>query len=423
MNSWKKVALGGASLLAIATLAACGSSTSGNKTSSTPKASAKTVKGNITMWCDTTQLPMYKPIVAAFEKAYPGVTVKLTQSPTGSSNAKTDVTKDPSKAADVFETPNDQLGQLAANGDINPLSPAAEKVVKENDTAIAVQGVTNKDGSGNKMLYGYPFAVQAKILFYNKSKLSADDVKSFDTLTSKGTLAMTITDTQNGGQYTMVPNFLSNGVKLYGSDGLSLTGSTFNSKNGEQVLSWIRSLKTNKGVLDASTAAISDLQSGKADAYFDGPWDSTSIKKALGDNFAVATYPKVNYGSGEKQMQSFVGIEAFAVNATSKHQQAAAALAQYLTSKETQLTVWKKQGQIPVNKAAQQSSTITSNEMATTTIKQANMSTLMPGLPEMATMWNAAGPLIVGSYNGTISSSQYPAQLAKFNSTISKGSN
>ncbi|MGO2898483.1 MAG: phosphate/phosphite/phosphonate ABC transporter substrate-binding protein, partial [Lactococcus cremoris] len=34
MKSWKKVALGGASVLALATLAACGSSASSNKSSS-----------------------------------------------------------------------------------------------------------------------------------------------------------------------------------------------------------------------------------------------------------------------------------------------------------------------------------------------------------------------------------------------------
>lgn len=420
MKNWKKVAMFGAATLAAVTLAACSSNSSSSSSSNSGSSTnPKDVKGDITMWVDTTQLPYVKTVVSSFEKEYPNVKVNLTQSPTGSSNAKTDVTKDPTKAADVFEAPNDQLGQLASAGDVLQLTPDQVSTVKSNDTESAVKGVTTK---GN--LYGYPFAEQAKVLFYNKSKLTADDVKTFSDLTSKGTLAMTITDTQNGGQYTMVPNFISNGVKLYGSDGSDLSGSTFNTTAGKEVMSWIAGLKNNSGVIDASTAAISNLASGKADAYFDGPWDSTSIKKALGDNFAVTTYPTVNYGSGTKQMQSFVGIETFAVNTNTKSQAASIALAQYVTNKETQLnTWWKQQGQIPVNKDAQKDSSVANDAMASATIKQVGFSTLMPNLPEMANMWNLAGPLIVGAYNGTIPSSQFAAKLDTFNTAIAKSSN
>ncbi|MDR0297939.1 MAG: extracellular solute-binding protein [Streptococcaceae bacterium] len=423
MKSYKKLALAGAAVLATVTLAAC---SSGSTTSSSSSTSAKDVSGNITLWVDTTQVTYVKPVVTAFEKEYPNVKVTVTQSPTGSSNAKTDVSKDPTKAADVFELPNDQLGQMAQAKYINPLTTEQQSAVKANSTDVAVKGVTQ----GSQM-YGYPFAEQAKILFYNKSVLSASDIKTFNGLTAKGPLALTITDTQNGGQYTMVPNFISNGVKLYGSDGQDLNGSTFNTKEGEQVMSWIAGLKSNKNVIDASTAAIGDLKSGKAAAYFDGPWDSASISKALGSNFAVATYPTVDYGSGTKQMQSFVGIEAFAVNSSSKSQAASAALATYLTSKDTQLnTWWKEQGQIPVSKDAQTSAktvasvaigdATTSALVLDATTKQVNFSTLMPALPEMANMWNLSGPLIVGAYNGKITSSQFSSQLSTFNTNIAK---
>lgn len=423
MKSWKKIALSGAAVLSVATLAACGSSASGSKTST--NTNPKDVKGNITLWVDTTQVSMYKPVVQQFEKEYPNVKVNLTQSPTGSSNAKTDVSKDPSKAADVFELPNDQLGQMANNGYTLPLTPDAQKTVKANSIQKAVDGVTTKGKDGQMNMYGYPFAEQAKILFYNKSKLSAEDVKSWDTLTAKGKVATTITDTQNGGQYTMVPMFLSNGVKLYGSNGEDLKGSTFNTKAAENVMTWIAKQKANPGVVDASTAAISDLQNGKADAYLDGPWDSVSIKKALGDNYAVATYPTADFGDGSKQMQSFVGIEAFAVNSQTKSQAAAQALAQYITNKDSQLTVWKQQGQIPVDKDAQKEAKTTPSEgsnaqVLDAVIKQVNFSTIMPSLPEMANMWNNVGPVIVGAYNGTIPASQYQAKLSAFNDSLSK---
>ena len=54
---------------------------------------------------------------------------------------KTDVAKDPSKAADVFGVPNDQLGQMADSGYINPLSPTDTKEIKKNSVPEAYKGV------------------------------------------------------------------------------------------------------------------------------------------------------------------------------------------------------------------------------------------------------------------------------------------
>ncbi|MDU0401235.1 hypothetical protein LMG8526HA_02123 [Lactococcus lactis] len=65
MKSWKKVALGGASVLALATLAACGSSASSNKSSSS---SSNNVKGNVTLWVDPANVDSYKTLVTALKK-------------------------------------------------------------------------------------------------------------------------------------------------------------------------------------------------------------------------------------------------------------------------------------------------------------------------------------------------------------------
>ena len=119
MKIWKKMALGSAAVLAAMSLAACsnGSSDSSSSNNSSSK------KANLTLWVDTEQVPYYKQIAKDFTKKNKNIKVRVVQSPNGSANAKTDVGKDPSKAADVFEVPNDQLGQMAEAGYINPLSP------------------------------------------------------------------------------------------------------------------------------------------------------------------------------------------------------------------------------------------------------------------------------------------------------------
>ncbi|EPD07654.1 sugar ABC transporter periplasmic protein, partial [Lacticaseibacillus paracasei subsp. paracasei Lpp48] len=169
---------------------------------------------------------------------------------------------------DVFEVPNDQLGSMADQGYINPLSPAATKKVKANNVAMSVKGVTWK----NK-LYAFPFAEQAQTVYYNKSKLSAEDVKDWDTLTSKGVLA---TDFTNA--YNFYPVFLSAGTYLYGKDGETLTGTNVNSAAGVAAMTWLAQQKQNKNVMQTSNA-LNQLKSGNAAATLDGPWDAANYQE------------------------------------------------------------------------------------------------------------------------------------------------
>ena len=115
MKFWKKMALGSTAVLAAMSLAACSNGSSNSSSSSEPKESS-TGSGKVTLWVDTARVSWYKNVVKDFEKKYPKIKVKVTQNPNGSANAKTDVGKDPSKAADVFGVPNDQLGQMAEAG-------------------------------------------------------------------------------------------------------------------------------------------------------------------------------------------------------------------------------------------------------------------------------------------------------------------
>ncbi|MGN1407742.1 extracellular solute-binding protein [Lactobacillus sp.] len=405
MSFFKKAALGSAAVLAALSLSACSNSSNSSSSSSSDK------KASLTLWVDTEQVSYYKSIVKDFHKKHPNITVKVTQSPNGSANAKTDVGKDASKAADVFEVPNDQLGQMANAGYINPLSPSDTSNIKKNYVSQAVKGVTWKG-----KIYAYPYAQQADTIYYNKSKLSASDVKDWDTLTKKGVLA---TDFTNA--YTIWPVFFSAGTTLYGENGEDLKGSTFNSQKGVNALTWIAKQKSNKNVMQTSNA-LNQLKKGNAAAIMDGPWNAANIKKILGKNFAVAKYPTVTVGGKKVQLEAFLGIEGFAVNSHTSNAKASSELAAYITNKKSQLIAHDKAGQIPVLKSAVASSDVKSDPVAVSVIEMAKSgnSVLQPKLPQMATFWDGAAPLVSGAYDGKIKPSQYKAQLAKFAKKISQ---
>lgn len=408
MRIWKQLAIGSAAVLAAMSLAACSNNSNSSSSSSN---NGNTGNGKITLWVDTDRLSWYKGVVKDFEKKYPKIKVRVTQSPNGSANAKTDVGKDPSKAADVFSVPHDQLGQMANAGYINPISPADSKLIKKDNVSVAVKGASWKG-----RLYAYPYAEQDYVMFYNKSKLSANDVKTWKTLTSKGVVGTKFTSA-----YSWFPVFYTAGCKLYGENGNDPKGSTLDNQNGVNAMKWLAAQKKNKGAMQ-TTNALNQLQEGKADAIMDGPMDGVNIKKILGKNLGVAPYPTIQIGGQTKQLESFLGIECFAINSHTKNVSGAATLARFLTNKEEQLVVHEKRGEIPTNKAAQQAPAVKKDPIAKSVMimAQPGHSVIMPKIPQMLIFWNNANALVSGAYDGKIKPSQYKTELTKFQDRISK---
>lgn len=189
-NTWKKVVTSGVALASIATLAACSSNGSKESTSSD--------KVSLKLWVPTDAKESYEATVKAFEKAE-GVSVKIVES--NDSKAQENVKKDPEKAADVFSLPHDQLGQLVESGVILEIPEKYATEVADNNVENAVAGAQYKGKT-----YAFPFGVESQVLFYNKSKLSADDVKSYETITSKATFGASLKEVN---AYATAPLFLS----------------------------------------------------------------------------------------------------------------------------------------------------------------------------------------------------------------------
>lgn len=105
-----------------------------------------------------------------------------------------------------------------------------------------------------------------------------------------------------------------------------------------------------------------------------------------------------------------------------KNQKAAQTLAQFITNEQSQLIIYKGEGQIPVNKKAQKSNAVTSDAVAVAvnTMSKSDHSTLMPKMPQMNVFWNQAAPLINGAYTGSIKPDQYTTKLDTFVKAVSK---
>ncbi len=408
-GNWKKYATTGLMLGAAVLLAACGGSADKEDASASSEAEVK-VEGNVKLWIDRDFIPAYKEVVANFEKEYPDVKVEVVQAT--STDAQKELSKDPKAAADVFMMPHDQLGQMAEAGLIYPNTKYAEDVTA-NNVESAVEGASWKGE-----LYGYPYGVESQFLYYNKSKLSADDVKTWDSLTAAGKVGANFAEA--GANYNFAPLFMSNGLYLYGENGEDPKGTNFNTEPGLKVMQWIADQKNNPGVVQTNAETLASLQSGKIDAFLSGPWSKNDVIKAIGDDMAVAPYPTIDFGDGPVQQKAFMGVKLFAVNQQTQVPLAAMALADYITNEAAQLTLFESNGIVPSNKAAQGNDAVKADAVSTAVVEmtQPTHTVVMPKIPEIVSFWPAMDAVINDTYKGKIKPADYQTKLDKLISDV-----
>lgn len=413
-NTWKKLFLAGAGLtLASSVLVACSNSLSSESSSSS--SSDKTIK----LWVPTGAKASYEEIVKKFEDES-GYKVNIIES--NDSKAQENVKKDPEKAADVFSLPHDQLGQLVESGVIQEIPDNYAKEISEQATEQAITGAQY-----NGKTYAFPFGIESQVLFYNKSKLSADDVKNYETITTKATFGDTF---KSMNAYDTAPLFMSVGDTLFGENGETVDGTNWANEAGVSVLEWIADQKNNSGFVNTTAEnTMSKFGDGSVAAIETGPWDLSAAQEAVGkDNLGIAVYPKINIGGKDVQQKAFLGVKLFAVNqapAGSDTDRIAASykLASMLTSEESQENQFTYEGRniIPSNKTVQKSDKVQSDELAQAVITMASSSdytVVTPKLSQMTTFWTESAALLSDVYNGKIQSSEYLTKLQEFDADL-----
>ncbi|HIZ68160.1 extracellular solute-binding protein [Streptococcus sp.] len=413
-NTWKKLFLAGAGLtLASSVLVACSNSSSSESSSSS--SSDKTIK----LWVPTGAKASYEEIVKKFEDES-GYKVNIIES--NDSKAQENVKKDPEKAADVFSLPHDQLGQLVESGVIQEIPDNYAKEISEQATEQAITGAQY-----NGKTYAFPFGIESQVLFYNKSKLSADDVKNYETITTKATFGDTF---KSMNAYDTAPLFMSVGDTLFGENGETVDGTNWANEAGVSVLEWIADQKNNSGFVNTTAEnTMSKFGDGSVAAIETGPWDLSAAQEAVGkDNLGIAVYPKINIGGKDVQQKAFLGVKLFAVNqapAGSDTDRIAASykLASMLTSEESQENQFTYEGRniIPSNKEVQKSDKVQSDELAQAVITMASSSdytVVTPKLSQMTTFWTESAALLSDVYNGKIQSSEYLTKLQEFDADL-----
>lgn len=284
------------------------------------------------------------------------------------------ITKDPASAAALVAVADDHLSALVEKNLIWEVGGTVKDEIVNSSSEIAIKAVTN-DGK----IVGFPISADnGYFLWYNKTKFTAEDVKTLEGLVAATkdadgkfiTGKKVLFDLPNG-WYANSPFFAK---EVCGSE--SLRFKVEKAEDGASQVKYTVNWDNEKGA--AAAAAIEGIvkdeytagnwvtggnevisagfTDGSMGAAVSGLWMEKQLEKAIGaENVGAVKLPTYKIGETTAQLGSFAGTKVFTVNKTKSaaEQKAAIYLARLLTNKASQLVRFRERSAIPANLEAQ----------------------------------------------------------------------
>ena len=326
-------------------------------------------------------------IEADFKAKYPGYkNVKFENTTMGEGDAGAAVIADVTAAADVYMFANDQMGKIIKAGGLAKLVGANKQYVLDNNNDFMVSTVTHTDGE----LYGFPVTNNTWFMYYDKTVFSEEDVKSLDTMLTKGKVYLPF-----GTGWTAGCIFLGCGGTIFGENGIEVAkGIDFGGEKGYMAGKKMVELVANENVV-AGGMDISKMVNREVNATFTGSWERKNMEAAYGENLGVAQLPKFTIEGKEYQMTAMSGSKCVGVNPNAGigdngvvKLYISTLFASYMASAEAQLARYEMRGVIPAHKDLVANEKIQKDAVAVAEMNTiANCSKLQSALEEMSNYW------------------------------------
>ena len=294
-------------------------------------------------------------LVEAFKAENADVEWDISLGVVGEPDAKTRYLEDPAAAADVFAFANDQLMDLVNADALYEVTRNKDAIVAAN-TAGSIESATLND-----TLYGYPMtADNGYFLYYDKSVLTEEDVKTLDGILAKANEAgkKVFMDVSNG--WYIASFFMGAGCEL-GMDENGNQTCDFNNAAGVAAGEAIRAFCADPAFL---TGDDSVLQGGMGEticAGVSGTWNADAMMDKLGDNYAACKLPTFTCAGEQVQMGSFIGTKVVGVNTQTEFPVEAMMLAEYITNEAAQVKRFEQRAMGPSNVNAAASEAVQEN--------------------------------------------------------------
>ena len=332
----------------------------------------------------------------AFEEAHPEYNITWDNGVCPEGDAATMVTADPAAAADVYMYANDQLGTLLQAGALAKLGGSYLEQVQNDVSATYLNTVTSTDGG----VYGFPVAPNTWFMYYNKSILSEEDVKSLEACLAKGIVAFEVKNS-----WYLPAFFFAAGGTLFGETGAdAAAGINFGGEIGYAATNAVLDLLENPNFkVDGDGYGNSGLKDGTVAAYFSGSWDYAGLYEALGENLGAVAAPTVMINGEAKQLKAYAGSKAVGVNPNAKNPKAAMQFAAFLASADSQLLRFQLRNITPAVTALSENADVAASIVATAESNtMAYASVAQPTIAEMNPVWGPVGTYGTNLADGTV---------------------
>ena len=400
MKKLRILSLALALLMLVMALAACNKDNNDNNVQPGEK-----TKVTLTVWGSQEDQEMLKEMCAAFAAANPDKEYKFLFGVQGEGDAADKVLNDVTSGPDVFSFASDQINKLIAGGALARVGGEYETFVKENNSATSVDAATITV-NGENQLFAYPMTEDNTLfLYYDKSVISADNVKTLgDLLDAAQAAGRKVHFKLNDDGWYLSSFFFAYPELKYDvtyNENMTETGVSLNYNNA-QGLAVMKALVqyVNHPALVIQTddskliAGFTPDAEGNVEAAagVSGTWNAQSIQGLLGDNMGVAKLPTVEIGGEERQLTTYMGCKLIGVNGYSQNKGEAHKLAQWLTNEQNQMKRFETRGFGPSNKVVAASTAVQNNPVIAAVMEQAKYSRAQKSVP--GNYWTPMGALI-----------------------------
>lgn len=307
------------------------------------------------VWDGQEDQELLKELCEAYAAAHPENNYTFQYGVVGTADATARYLEDPAAAADVFVYPDDQLIRLAQ-------ADALYEVTRNHDEIVAANSIGSVNAATYQgQLLGYPMtADNGYFLFYDKSVLTEEDVKTLDGILAAAEKAgkQFNFDVANG--WYLASFFLGNGC-IITLDEAGNQICDFNSEKGLEAAQAVAAMCAHPAFLPGDQNILTGTIGDSVCAGVCGTWVADAIKERLGDNYAAVKLPTFTVNGEQVQMGSFGGCKILGVNTQSANPVEAMNLAEFLTSEECQIRRFEARGYGPSNISAAQSEAIASD--------------------------------------------------------------
>lgn len=319
---------------------------------------------SLTMWGAEEDQDLLRQLADDFIAAHASeVTLDIQIGVESESTAKDTILADPEAAADVFAFADDQMKALVDAGALQSIDDMGEVLQVAGKTLDDVKAANSTGSvaaaSYNGTMYAFPMSGgNGFFLYYDSSKVSAEDVKSWDSLlaaanAANGKVGMTLASGWYNAGFFVGAGFSAGEVDADGTTTVDWNGTSSKGITGVEVTQAMLKIAGDPAFMAVADGGLSDaIAAGGLVAVVDGTWDAGAVQEAFGDGYAATVLPTYMCGDKECQQADYAGFKLVGVNAYSANTGWATLLAEYITNEESQAARYVARQSLPTNNVA-----------------------------------------------------------------------